>query len=85
MEHLEQLEQKIDDLTKALNRISFHLFNDDGAGMVGTIKKVDQLQERVKGLEDVNKIKNARVAIFSTIGGGLVIAAKELFILLKHL
>ena len=82
---LEQLEQKIDELTKALNRISFHLFNDDGAGMVGTIKKVEQLDKRVERIETENKIRKASVAIWGSIGGGLIIIGKELFVLLKHI
>lgn len=78
------LEGKMDLMNRQLARISFHLFNDLEAGKDGLINKADKNEIRIEKLETDAKIRNARNAIWGSIGGGIVILARELFAVLKH-
>jgi len=96
MEHLEQKINQLSDLVKSLTdtmnvtnsqvqRMNFHLFNDDGAGVVGTIKKVDDLDKRVERIETENKIRKATYAIWGSVGGGLVLFGEKLLSYIQHI
>lgn len=84
MEQLEKLEVKIDQLSAQVQRLNFHLFNDEGAGMMGAIKRVENNEKRLEKIETDAKIRTARAAVWGSIGGGVLLIAKELIGLIKH-
>lgn len=79
-----QLEQSINRLTDQLNRLSSHLLNDDQAGRVGTIEKVQIHDQEIEKLKTEQKIRKASNAVWGSIGGGLILLARELILVVKH-
>jgi len=81
---IEKLEEKIDALTSKLDRIAYHLYNDEGAGTLGTIKRVDNIDRRLEKVETDKKIQSARLGMLGVFGAIIFEIGKYLFMLLKH-
>lgn len=67
-----------------LKEIKRYMYNDELTGQVGAIQKIDQIENRVKKLEESNKIEAAKKALLLFIGGVIVTIGQWLLRLLTE-
>ncbi len=66
-----------------LGEIKKYLYNDELTGTPGAIQKVSEIEERVKKLEETNKIEAAKKALLVFIGGLVVTISQWVFKLIS--
>jgi len=86
---LEQIKVSLGEITETLESISertrkieHHLYNDSETDSDGIVKKVHILNNRVKALEDKDKVKDAKMGVWGMIGGAVLMVGYEI---LKYL
>lgn len=81
---LEQIKAQLTDMSETqkgiserLGKIEHHLYNDTETESDGIVKKVRTIDHRLKFLEEKDKIKDAKMATWGAIGGGILMAIFE--------
>jgi len=82
---LEEIGKKLTIITKSLEdtevrigKIESYLYNDSDTDSDGIVKTVRKHNERIKTLEDKEKVKDAKMSVWGMIGGALIMVLIEI-------
>jgi hypothetical protein len=71
---------RLEELSENVKRILSYLENDETTGRKGIFHDVSDLKDRVGKIEDRHKLQVGLIAVFSSIGAGLIWLFEHIFI-----
>lgn len=74
---LNKTAETLDGISDRIGKIEHHLYNDSETESDGIVKKVRTIDHRLKFLEEKDKIKDAKMATWGALGGGVLMAIFE--------
>lgn len=75
---LSAVRASIEDIEQRTGKIESYLYNDEHTDTEGIVKRVRRHDQRLGKLEEVEKIKNAKLSVWGMIGGAVLIVAIEI-------
>ena len=71
-DRLDDLENRMDEINKALDRILFYLESDASTKQKGVIEKLGELEESVASLLQREEVYKGKATVWSIVGGSIV-------------
>lgn len=69
---IDNLEERMDKVDKALDRILFYLESDSATKQKGVIEKLGELEESVASLLQREEVYKGKATVWSIVGGSIV-------------
>ncbi len=78
MDDTEAIRRDLSEIKGKLTRMEYYLYDDDSTDSAGIVNKVRRLDNEVSLLKEKDKIKEAKLGVWGTVGGAAVMFVWEL-------